>query len=63
MVRLLISVEGHSEYKFTNEVIVPHLAEHRVFVDTQNMKSNISIDKISQKLNNLIHNYDSTNPI
>ncbi|SEH74013.1 hypothetical protein BAZSYMA_ACONTIG00031_2 [Bathymodiolus azoricus thioautotrophic gill symbiont] len=44
-------------------MIVPHLAEHRVFVDTQNMKSNISIDRISQKLNNLIHNYDSTNPI
>jgi hypothetical protein len=60
MVRLLISVEGYSEYKFTNEVIVPHLAEHRVSVYTQNMKGNISIDKISQKLNNLIHNHDFT---
>ena len=61
MVRLLISVEGHSEYKFTNEVIVPHLAEHHgVFAETQNMRGSISIDKIRQKLNSLIHNHDFT---
>lgn len=60
MVRLLISVEGYSEYKFTNEVIVPHLAKHRVFAKAQNMRGNISIDKIRQKLNSLIHNHDFT---
>lgn len=61
MVRLLISVEGYSEYKFTNEVIVPHLAEHHgVFAETQNMRGSISIDKIRQKLNSLIHNHDFT---
>ena len=61
MVRLLISVEGHSEYKFTNEVIVPHLSEHHdVFAKAQNMRGSISIDKIRQKLNSLIHNYDFT---
>ncbi|MDC9727651.1 MAG: DUF4276 family protein [Candidatus Thioglobus sp.] len=58
MVRLLISAEGHSEYKFINEAVVPHLAQFQVFVTTQNMKGNISIDRVKTKLNKLIYNHD-----
>lgn len=59
MTRLLISAEGHSEYKFVNEVIIPHLASFDVFVSTQNMKGDVSVDKISSILNKLIDNHDS----
>ena len=58
MIRLLISVEGHSEYKFVNEVVAPHLMKSGVSVYSQNMKGNISIDRVSRKLNGLIHSYD-----
>lgn len=60
MVRLLISAEGHSEYRFIEEVVVPHLAQFQVFVTTQNMKGNISIDRVKTKLNKLIYNHDFT---
>jgi hypothetical protein len=58
MIRLLISVEGHSEYKFVNEVVIPHLAGFDVFAESHNMKGKISIDRVGRKLNGLIHNYD-----
>ncbi|WP_237732504.1 DUF4276 family protein [Bathymodiolus thermophilus thioautotrophic gill symbiont] len=54
----MISVEGHSEYKFIKEVIVPHLAGLGIFVFVQNMKGKIGLDKIETKLNGLICSYD-----
>jgi len=58
MVRLLISVEGHSEYKFIEERVVPYLAGLNIFVEIQNMKGNVSVDRVSSKLNELIYNHD-----
>ncbi|CAC9589220.1 hypothetical protein BHECKSOX_934 [Bathymodiolus heckerae thiotrophic gill symbiont] len=58
MVRLLISVEGHSEYKFVEEVVVPYLSGFDIFVQTQNMKGNIGLDRVGSKLNALIYSYD-----
>ncbi|WP_139458600.1 DUF4276 family protein [Bathymodiolus thermophilus thioautotrophic gill symbiont] len=58
MVRLLISAEGHSEYKFIDEVIAPHLAGFDIFVSVQNMKGSVGLDKIETKLNGLIYSYD-----
>ncbi len=58
MVRLLISVEGPSEYIFLKQIIVPYLANLDVFVELQNMNGNISLDRIASKLNNLISSYD-----
>ncbi|WP_241156934.1 DUF4276 family protein [Bathymodiolus thermophilus thioautotrophic gill symbiont] len=54
----MISVEGHSEYKFIKEVIVPHLADLGIFVFVQNMKGKIGLDRIETKLNDLIYKYD-----
>jgi hypothetical protein len=58
MVRLLISVEGLSEYKFINEVVISHLAKFNISVESQNIKGNVNLDKIKSKLNSLIHNFD-----
>jgi hypothetical protein len=58
MTRLLISVEGKSEWKFVEQVLQPHFANLEVYIKLHNMKGNISIDRVSGKLNRLIHNYD-----
>ncbi|RUA06989.1 MAG: hypothetical protein DSY43_00800 [Gammaproteobacteria bacterium] len=58
MVRLLISAEGHSEYKFIEESVDPYLAGLNIFVEIQNMKGNVSVDRVNSKLNKLIYNYD-----
>jgi hypothetical protein len=58
MVRLLISVEGLSEYKFINEVVISHLAKFNISVESQNIKGNVNLEKIKSKLNSLIHNFD-----
>jgi predicted transcriptional regulator len=58
MIRLFISVEGKSERMFVEQTLVPHLLNFDVFVELHDMKGNISVDRISEKLNRLIHNYD-----
>jgi hypothetical protein len=58
MTRLLISVEGKSEWKFVEQVLQPHFANLEVYIKLHNMKGNISIDRVSGKLNRLIHNFD-----
>ncbi|BAS67143.1 DUF4276 family protein [Bathymodiolus septemdierum thioautotrophic gill symbiont] len=58
MVRLLISAEGHSEYKFIKESVDPYLAGLNIFVEIQNMKGNVGVDRVNSKLNKLIYNYD-----
>jgi hypothetical protein len=58
MIRLFISVEGQSERMFVEQTLVPHLSTFSVFVKTHDMKGNISVDRVREKLNRLIHNYD-----
>lgn len=59
MTRLLISVEGLSERIFVEKVLVSHLATFEVFVgNPHNMKGNINLDKVANKLNDLSYNYD-----
>jgi hypothetical protein len=58
MIRLLISVEGKSEKNFVERELIPHLTNFDVYAKVQNMKGNISLDRIGAKLNTLIHNYD-----
>lgn len=58
MIRVLISVEGKSEFNFVKEVLIPYFAKKDIFIALQNMKGNISLDRIVGMLNSLIHNYD-----
>ena len=59
MTRLLISVEGKSERKFVDQILKPHLSNFGVYVGkSQDMRGNISIDRVSKKLNSLVDNYD-----
>jgi hypothetical protein len=59
MTRLLISVEGKSERKFVDQILKPHLSNFGVYVGKpQDMRGNISIDRVSRKLNSLVDNYD-----
>ncbi len=58
MTRLLISVEGQSERNFVEQTLVPHLSTFSVFVQIHNMKGDISVEKVSKKLNSLIYNHD-----
>lgn len=58
MIRILISVEGQSEKNFIEQVLKPHLSKIKIYSEVQNMKGNISVDRIATKLNTLIHNYD-----
>lgn len=58
MTRVLISVEGKSEFNFVKEVLMPYFATRNVFIKVQNMKGNVSLDRITGMLNSLIHNYD-----
>ncbi|CAC9953561.1 hypothetical protein [uncultured Gammaproteobacteria bacterium] len=59
MTRLLISVEGKSERKFVDQILKPHLSNFGVYVGKpQDMRGNISIDRVSKKLNSLVDNYD-----
>ncbi len=55
----MISVEGPSERKFVEQVLMPHLLDFKVQVaNPQDMKGNISVDRVSNRLNILIHHYD-----
>lgn len=58
MTRLLISVEGKSERKFVEQTLVLHLSNFGVFVQIHDMKGKISVDRVREKLNRLIHHYD-----
>lgn len=58
MIRILISVEGKSEFKFVENVLTPHFASKDIFIKPQNMGGNISLDRIGARLNKLINNYD-----
>ncbi len=58
MIRLLISVEGKTEYNFVEQVLQPHFIQLGIIISLQNMKGNISIERIISKLNALIHNHD-----
>ncbi len=58
MTRVLISVEGKSEFNFVKEVLIPYFETKNIFIETMNMKGNISLDKIEGKLNTLIYNFD-----
>lgn len=63
MVRLLISVEGLSEFRFLKQIIVPHLANIGISTQLHNMKGNISVVRVSNKLNKLVHNYDNVSTL
>ncbi|WP_246260791.1 AAA family ATPase [Candidatus Ruthia endofausta] len=59
MTRLLIPVEGKSERKFVDQILKLYLSDFNVYAyNPQGMKSNISVDRVSEKLNSLIHNCD-----
>jgi hypothetical protein len=58
MTRILISVEGKSEFKFIECVLIPHFSSLNIFIKPQNMSGNISLDRVGAKLNSLIHHYD-----
>ncbi|CAB9543184.1 hypothetical protein BROOK1789C_753, partial [Bathymodiolus brooksi thiotrophic gill symbiont] len=50
MTRLLISIEGKSERKFVDQILKPHLSNFGVYVGKpQDMRGNISIDRVSKK--------------
>ncbi|SMM98729.1 hypothetical protein SPONL_66 [uncultured Candidatus Thioglobus sp.] len=58
MSRIIISVEGKSEKNFVDKVLTPHLLSFGVYVEVQDMKGNISVDRVVEKLNKLAHSYD-----
>lgn len=58
MTRLLISVEGKSEKMFVEQTLVLYLSNFGVFVQIHDMKGKISVDRVREKLNRLIHHYD-----
>lgn len=61
MVRLGISVEGKTERLFVENILTPHFSQCGIYIDTpQDMKGNISIPRITSKLNILAHSYDYT---
>ncbi len=58
MSRIIISVEGLSEKIFVEKVLVQHLSDFGVYASVHDMKGNISLDRIGDKLDKLIDNYD-----
>jgi hypothetical protein len=62
MTRLLISVEGKSEKMFVEEVLLPYFSNLEIYIEIQDMKGNISLDRVAVKINSLInnHNYVTT---
>ena len=59
MVRLGISVEGKTERLFVESILIPHFLQCGIYIGTpQDMKGNISIPRITDKLNRLAHSYD-----
>ncbi len=58
MIRVLISVEGKSEFNFAKKVLQPHFNDLGIYISLQNMKGNIGLDRVVGKLNKLIDNFD-----
>ena len=58
MIRVLISVEGKTEWLFVKKVLTPYFARLNIVISLHNMKGNIGLDRVASKLNGLVHNYD-----
>ncbi len=61
MVRLAISVEGPTEERFVNKVMVPHLAVSEIYVTPLLLGRNggdVSLSRIKSDLNRLAHSFD-----
>jgi Domain of unknown function (DUF4276) len=60
MVRIGISVEGSTEERFIDILLVPHLVTHGIYATPIPMNGNISVERIKNELKNLMHSFDYT---
>jgi len=58
MVRLGISVEGATEERFVRGCLIPYLAQKQIFITPVSLNGNVSVDRISRELKNLLYSFD-----
>lgn len=58
MVRLGISVEGATEERFVISCLMPYFAQKQVFITPVSLNGNVSVDRISHELKNLLYSFD-----
>jgi len=58
MVRLGISVEGVTEERFVKSSLVPYLAKKKIYITPVSMDGNVSVDRVSHELKNLLYSFD-----
>lgn len=58
MVRLGISVEGATEERFVISCLMPYLAQKQIFITPVSLNGNVSVDRISSELKNLLYSFD-----
>ncbi|NOQ64736.1 MAG: DUF4276 family protein [Methyloprofundus sp.] len=58
MVRLGISVEGATEERFVISCLMPYFAQKQIFMTPISLNGNVSVDRISCELKNLLYSFD-----
>ena len=58
MVRLGMSVEGATEERFVISCLMPYLAQKKIFITPVSLNGNVSVDRISRELKNLLYSFD-----
>ncbi len=58
MVRLGISVEGATEERFVMSTLAPYLTQKNIFTTPVSLNGNVSVDRASHELKNLLYSFD-----